>query len=109
MGRPAAFFDLDGTLVTINGGRSWIQREHRLGRISHGQLMKGAWFLTLYYFGLVNIERALGAALGTVAGQREEELRRGRPPGSVKTSCSIARKGGSPSWRPRSLGHPLCC
>ena len=108
MGRPAAFFDLDGTLVTINGGRSWIQREHRLGRISSLQLAKGGWFLALYYFGLVNIERALGAALGTVAGSAEADLRSETALWFHEDVVPYCAKGG---WAfleaHRALGHPL--
>ena len=73
--RVGAFFDLDGTLVTVNGGRSWIEREHRLGRMSSLQLLTGMGYLGLYYFGLVNIDRALGQALETVRGMPEAELR----------------------------------
>jgi len=108
LSRPAAFFDLDGTLVTINGGRSWIQREHRLGRLSHRQLLQGAWFLGLYYFGLVNIERALGAALGTVRGEPEQRL---RDETGVWFDEEMVPRAAAGAWpfieAHRALGHPL--
>jgi len=108
MGRPAAFFDLDGTLVTINGGRSWIEREYRLGRLSRLHLAKGAWFLGLYYFGVVNIERALGAALGTVAGEPEESLRRETATWFAEDVVPYCAPGAWPFLEAhRALGHPL--
>jgi HAD superfamily hydrolase (TIGR01490 family) len=108
MGRPAAFFDLDGTLVTINGGRSWIEREHRLGRLSRLHLAKGAWFLGLYYFGVVNIERALGAALGTVVGESEDALRKETAVWFAEDMVPYCAQGAWPFLEAhRALGHPL--
>lgn len=108
MGRPAAFFDLDGTLVTINGGRSWIEREHRLGRLSRLHMAKGAWFLGLYYFGVVNIERALGAALGTVVGASEEALREETAVWFAEDVVQYSAPGAWPFLEAhRALGHPL--
>ena len=108
MTRGAAFFDLDGTLVTINGGRSWLQREYRHGRLSRLQLMKGAWFLGLYYFGVVNIERALGAALGTVAGQPEEKLRQETNVWFDEEMVPRSAPGGWSFLKAhRAQGHPL--
>ena len=108
MGRPAAFFDLDGTLVTINGGRSWIQRERRLGRLSRLQLARGTWLLGLYYFGLVNIERALGAALGTVKGEREAMLLAQTTTWFTEEMAPRSARGAWPFLAAhRALGHPL--
>ena len=108
MGAPAAFFDLDGTLVTINGGRSWLQREHRLGRLGHLQLLRGAWLLGLYYFGLVNIERALGAALSTIEGEPEAGI---RDETAVWFAEEMVPKSAVGAWpfleAHRALGHPL--
>jgi HAD superfamily hydrolase (TIGR01490 family) len=106
--QPAAFFDLDGTLVTINGGRSWIQREHRLGRLGHLQLLRGAWLLGLYYFGWVNIERALGAALGTVTGLPEEQIRQETATWFAEEMAPQSAAGAWPFLAAhRALGHPL--
>ncbi len=74
-GRPAAFFDLDGTLVTANSGRMWMEHERRAGRISALQFAKGLWYLALYYAGTIDIDKAMGEALGTVRGLPESEIR----------------------------------
>lgn len=73
--RSAAFFDLDGTLLTVNSARLWVRRERRLGRISFGQLLRAAMFLGGYHLGVLDIEAALEAALAQVKGLREEDLR----------------------------------
>lgn len=74
-GRPAAFFDLDGTLLSVNSGRLWLQRERRAGRLPIRHMLKGAAYLALYRLGTLNIERAMGDALSTVRGLPEETLR----------------------------------
>lgn len=74
-GRPAAFFDLDGTLVTVNSAGLWVRRERRLGRISWLQLARGLYYLLLYRFGMVDIERAMEEAIGTIAGETERDVR----------------------------------
>ncbi len=73
--RPAAFFDLDGTLVTVNSGRLWMNRERRLGRINRRQVAKGIYYLAMYRFGMVDIDSAMGEALKTVVGELEEDVR----------------------------------
>ena len=106
--RGAAFFDLDGTLVTVNGGRSWIEREHRLGRMSSLQLLTGMGYLGLYYFGLIDIDRALGQALGTVKGMPEEQLRQDTKTWFTEEIIQRFAPGARPFLDAhKSLGHPL--
>jgi HAD superfamily hydrolase (TIGR01490 family) len=74
-GRPAAFFDLDGTLLTVNSGRLWLLRERRAGRLRLRQAIRGVVWLALYRMGTIDIERAMSEALSTVRGLPEETLR----------------------------------
>jgi HAD superfamily hydrolase (TIGR01490 family) len=73
--RSAAFFDLDGTLLTVNSARLWVKRERRLGRISVGQLLHAGLFLGGYHLGVLDMEAALGVALAQIKGVREEDVR----------------------------------
>jgi HAD superfamily hydrolase (TIGR01490 family) len=74
-GQPGAFFDLDHTLLTANSGRLWMNRDRREGRIGPLHVAAGLWFLALYRFGLVDIERAMNVALATIKGEREVVVR----------------------------------
>ena len=74
--RPAAFFDLDGTLLTVNSASLWVKRERRLGRITAWQLLRVAVMLGGYRLGFLDMERALRAALAELRGESEAEVRR---------------------------------
>lgn len=71
----AAFFDLDGTLLSVNSARLWIRSEFREQRLSRWQVLQGAFYLVAYHFGLVTMDSALGEALATVRGVSEETIR----------------------------------
>ena len=71
----AAFFDLDGTLLTVNSADLWIRRERRLGRITGWQLARAALWLGGYRLGMLDMETALRAALGTLRGIEESFIR----------------------------------
>jgi HAD superfamily hydrolase (TIGR01490 family) len=71
----AAFFDLDGTLLTVNSARLWVRREQRLGRISRANVARAGVFLAGYHLGVIDMERALRAALSTIRGVEEDEIR----------------------------------
>jgi HAD superfamily hydrolase (TIGR01490 family) len=73
--RAAAFFDLDGTLLTVNSGELWVKREHRLGRISRLQLLEATIYLAAYKLSMLDMEHVTVRALQTVKGEREETVR----------------------------------
>jgi HAD superfamily hydrolase (TIGR01490 family) len=75
MAGAAAFFDLDGTLLTVNSANLWVRREHRLGRISAATLLRATLYLGAYKLGVLDIEAALRSALATLRGQEEEQIR----------------------------------
>ncbi len=72
----AAFFDLDGTLLTVNSANLWVRRELRLGRIRRWQFLRAALWLGGYRLGVLDMESALTAALGQLRGLEEEPIRR---------------------------------
>jgi HAD superfamily hydrolase (TIGR01490 family) len=71
----AAFFDLDGTLLTVNSANLWIKRELRLGRIKYWQFLRAAMWLFGYRLGFLDMDRALTAALAQLVGVDEESIR----------------------------------
>lgn len=73
--RRAAFFDLDGTLLTANSAALWVRRERRLGRLSKRQVARAVVYFAAYRLGVLDIEAALGEAARSVAGEREDDLR----------------------------------
>ena len=72
---PVAFFDLDGTLLTVNSGRLWMDAERREGRIGTGTFLKGLFYLAMYRAGSVDIDAAMHEALATIAGEEESRVR----------------------------------
>ncbi len=74
--KPAAFFDLDGTLITANSGLLWMKHERRLGRLSTYELAMGSLYFVLYKIRAINMLRATRNALGTIIGREEAELAR---------------------------------
>ncbi len=75
MTRAAAFFDLDGTLLTVNSARLWIRRERRLGRATVHQVALAVACMAAYRIGVLDIEGALRAALATIRGLDERFIR----------------------------------
>jgi HAD superfamily hydrolase (TIGR01490 family) len=75
MARAAAFFDLDGTLLTANSADLWVRRERRLGHISRLQVARAALYLGGYRLGILDIDKALRSALATLRGTDEAWLR----------------------------------
>lgn len=69
--RTAAFFDLDGTLLTVNSARLWVERERRAGLVGRRGLVRAAGFLLAYRLGVVNIERAFAAPADRLKGADE--------------------------------------
>jgi HAD superfamily hydrolase (TIGR01490 family) len=72
--KTLAFFDLDETLISINSGTSWMQREKKLGRINNWHMLQGGLMLAFYKFGIIDIEAAFTKALATVKGIEEKDI-----------------------------------
>jgi HAD superfamily hydrolase (TIGR01490 family) len=72
--RAAAFFDIDGTLLSVNTAPLYARylREH--GRARRRDLLRTAYYLALYRLNLLDIDRAISRASGFIAGQVESEV-----------------------------------
>lgn len=71
----AAFFDLDGTLLTVNSAGLWIRREQRRGRLGHRHLALAALYFVGYRLSVIDIDKVMRNALSTVRGTEESTVR----------------------------------
>jgi len=70
-----AFFDFDKTLIERNSGSLWLKHQVRTGAVSRWSAVRAAGWLLRYRLGFAGLEDAIRLAVGTLAGQREDELR----------------------------------
>lgn len=73
--RPAAFLDLDGTLLGVNSGRLWVQFERRLGRISRRTYAEAMLYLVAYHLNRIDMDRVMRKALSSYRGESEAGVR----------------------------------
>ncbi|MFM2154045.1 MAG: hypothetical protein RL199_2480 [Pseudomonadota bacterium] len=73
--RRIAFFDLDGTLLTVNSAALWVRYERRLGRIGRRQSLKAVGYFAAYKLGVLDITSAYAEVARAVAGREEAALR----------------------------------
>lgn len=71
---PAAFFDLDKTLIRPNSGRLWFQRERKDGRLRLRHAVEATLWISLYGIGLTGAHHAIARAVRVLAGEAEDEL-----------------------------------
>lgn len=74
MKKIAAFFDMDGTLLSVNSGSQYLKLVYRKGHISKRQLAKGFWWVLQYKMGILDAERVFDFAIKTAAGDSEQEM-----------------------------------
>ncbi|RMH39885.1 MAG: HAD family hydrolase [Deltaproteobacteria bacterium] len=107
-GQPAAFFDLDSTLLAVNSGALWIRRELRVGRITRRQYVEALVYLAGYKLSVIDMDRVMGKALETIAGLDEDTVR-----GWTERwyRDEVACRAAPGAWevldRHRTAGHPL--
>ena len=74
--RPAAFFDLDRTLISVNSAFLYASYERRRGRISLPQFLRAAFWMGMYHLSLIDMERAFAEAVRQYQGVSADELAR---------------------------------
>ncbi|MBM4391301.1 MAG: HAD family phosphatase [Deltaproteobacteria bacterium] len=72
---PLALFDLDRTLISVNSGKLWVQRELSLGHVSRWQAMRAAAWISGYHLGFTRLEQVVLDAIATLEGATEGEIR----------------------------------
>ena len=72
--KPAAFFDLDRTLIGVNSGFLYALHERRSGRISAFQFARASFWLALYHLSLIDMQRAFAHAVRHYRGAHVDDL-----------------------------------
>lgn len=72
--RVAAFFDIDGTVLSVNTAPLYARYMRRHGKARRRDLLRTAFYLLQYRLNLLDIDRALERASGLIAGQSEAEV-----------------------------------
>jgi len=106
--KAAAFFDLDGTLLSANSAALWMRRERRHGRITRMQGLQAVFYILIYKLGFIDMEKVTVRALQTVKGLDEETLRGWTHQWFREEVTPHAAPGALAALREhREKGHPL--
>lgn len=70
----AAFFDIDGTLLSVNTAPLYARYMRRHGRARRRDLLRTAFYLAQYRLNLLDIDRAIERVSDVIAGQLEVEV-----------------------------------
>lgn len=71
--RVAAFFDIDGTVLSVNTAPLYARYMQRHGKARRRDLLRTAFYLLQYRLNLLDIDRAMARASDLIAGQNEAE------------------------------------
>ncbi|QDG52324.1 HAD-IB family hydrolase [Persicimonas caeni] len=74
MSKPAAFFDLDRTLIDVNSALLWAHHERAQGNVSSWQLAQATFWTAMYHLSLIDMERAFNEAVAYYKGEPFETL-----------------------------------
>lgn len=76
MPRPAAFFDMDYTLVAANTAAMYVKFLRKEGLSSRRAVARTLWWSMRYRLGLLDLPSVVEKVVAGVAGESEEEMRR---------------------------------
>jgi len=71
---PAAFFDMDRTLIRVNSGTLWIRWLRARGEISLYETMRGLGWIAQYKLALLDMEAIATKVIAAMRGQAEQDL-----------------------------------
>ena len=72
--RPAAFFDMDRTLIRANTGSLYIKWLRARGEISRLRMLQAMAWIAQYKLSVLDMETVTAKVTLTIAGQRESEM-----------------------------------
>jgi HAD superfamily hydrolase (TIGR01490 family) len=71
---PAAFFDMDRTLVRVNSGTEWIRYLRRRREISTGRMLQALAWIAQYKLSILDMESVTARVTAEMAGDSEQEM-----------------------------------
>lgn len=74
MRRPAAFFDLDHTVLRKDTGMSWMRFLRRRGELTSAELGRAIWWSLLYKAAVLDMEALATRLTADLAGQAEADM-----------------------------------
>jgi HAD superfamily hydrolase (TIGR01490 family) len=74
--KPAAFFDMDRTLVRCNSGTMWIQWLRARGEISRLRQLRALGWIAQYKLAILDMEAVTTRVIAEMKGDDEGEMRR---------------------------------
>ncbi len=105
--KVAAFFDLDRTLIRVNSGTLYVKHAFRSGRISMWTAIQAFWYLSLYHFSLIDMDRVLRKAMEGYRGDYDQDLRDATYQWFAKEVVQHLQPGAGVALdKHRALGHP---
>ena len=72
--KVSAFFDIDGTLLSVNTAPLYARYMRRHGRARRRDILRTAYYLVRYKLNLLDLESAMEQASGMIAGKSEAEV-----------------------------------
>jgi HAD superfamily hydrolase (TIGR01490 family) len=72
--RPAAFFDMDKTVLRIDTGISWMKFLYRRGELSRAGMARALYWSALYRVALLDLEALATKLVADLRGEREAEM-----------------------------------
>ena len=75
MGRVAALFDLDKTLLDASSGQLYARYLYRQGQMGRRELATAAWWVVLSNLGLLDMQGMIPRLLASAAGDDEHDMR----------------------------------
>ena len=74
--KPAAFFDMDRTLVRVNSGTKWIQWLRARGEISRYRQLRALGWIVQYKLAILDMESVTARVIKEMKGDDEGEMRK---------------------------------
>jgi HAD superfamily hydrolase (TIGR01490 family) len=75
MAVPAAFFDVDRTVLTVNSGSLWMKYLHKRGEISSYELARAGMWSLLYKLSVLDMDSLARRLVADLRGQSVDEMR----------------------------------
>lgn len=73
--RPAAFFDMDHTLLRVNSGARWVSFMRRRGEVGAGMLLRSIVWTAQYKLAILDMETLATRLISDMTGDSEAEMR----------------------------------